>query len=230
MIQNAVEKGLAYTVSLGLLVVFVVLEWLRWHLNIPYSPIVYTIIAVPVLWFGADKIWKIINRVKHLKQGRDGEKTVAQYLAKELGKGYYVFHDVVGNNFNLDHVVVCKRGVFVIETKTYSKRTPDEKIFVKGQKIIINGFRDDKILNQARAGSRWLMDLLSEHTRKNIGVKPVVVFPDWFVDSSQRDKGLDVWVLNHKGLPKFIANEPEKLSEQEQGFIAGFLTHLCKPH
>ncbi|MGD1866748.1 MAG: nuclease-related domain-containing protein [Phormidesmis sp.] len=32
-----------------------------------------------------------------------------------------MFHDVVGKNFNIDHVVIGDTGIFTIETKTYRK-------------------------------------------------------------------------------------------------------------
>ena len=59
-----------------------------------------------------------INRYKRYKSGFEGELKVANYL-KGLGKAYSVFHDVkLPNRFgNIDHIVLGKNGLFVIETK-----------------------------------------------------------------------------------------------------------------
>lgn len=72
---------------------------------------------------------KNIHRIRSIKLGRDGERSVAQYLsivARQLSKedtNMHVYHDLVDDvkQFNIDHVVVSKKGIFVFETKTYRK-------------------------------------------------------------------------------------------------------------
>ena len=43
-------------------------------------------------------------------------------------------------------------------------------------------------------------------TGKSFAVKPVVLYPGWFVEQRPGSKR-DVWVLNEKAFPKFLANE-----------------------
>jgi len=93
-----------------------------------------------VATFSVYKIIKIKKKLKHLRQGRDGERTIGQYLEGLRETGCRVFHDIVGNGLNLDHVVISQHGVFVIETKTYSKPQKGEaKITVAGEQVLING-------------------------------------------------------------------------------------------
>ena len=99
-------------------------EWFRWYYSVPPNPFVYTIVAVIVIVFSVVKILKAKSKLKALKQGRDGEKSVGQYLEKLRKHGAQVFHDIPSKGFNLDHVVIMQSGVYVIETKTYSK--PDK--------------------------------------------------------------------------------------------------------
>jgi hypothetical protein len=58
-------------------------------------------------------------------QGAEGEGTVSGALSWWLSKTYNVFDDVVlevhpGEFIQLDHIVICPAGVFVLETKTWS--------------------------------------------------------------------------------------------------------------
>lgn len=57
--------------------------------------------------------------------GARGEKWVAEILASTLPQGYHVINNIYlplpdGSTTQIDHVVVSRHGVFVIETKTYS--------------------------------------------------------------------------------------------------------------
>ena len=63
----------------------------------------------------------------------DWERAVGQTLEALRRKGYRVFHDLIGEGFNLDHVIISEHGVFSVETKTYSKPAKG------GCKIIYNG-------------------------------------------------------------------------------------------
>jgi len=65
------------------------------------------------------------TRSKWDAQGAGGEGTVSDALSFWLSKAYNVFDDVVlevrsGEFIQLDHLVICPAGVFVLETKTWS--------------------------------------------------------------------------------------------------------------
>jgi hypothetical protein len=65
------------------------------------------------------------TRNKWNTQGAQGEGTVSGALSWWLSKTYNVFDDVVlevrpGEFIQLDHIVICPAGVFVLETKTWS--------------------------------------------------------------------------------------------------------------
>jgi hypothetical protein len=66
-----------------------------------------------------------VTRAKWNAQGAGGEGTVSDALSFWLSKAYNVFDDVVlevrpGEFIQLDHIVICTAGVFVLETKTWS--------------------------------------------------------------------------------------------------------------
>ena len=160
-------------------------------------------------------------------QGREGERAVGQYLEKLRSDGCVVFHDIVAKNFNLDHVIVSKKGIYTIETKTYSKPEKGEaKILFDGEKLSIQGTGSyNQPVIQVNSAATWLKNTLEASTGKTFKVKPVILFPGWFVESTAQGKKSNTWVLNPKALPAYMKNQPELLT-QEEAQMAVF--HLCR--
>jgi hypothetical protein len=52
-----------------------------------------------------------------------------------------------------------------------------------------------------------LNELLSESTGRKFFVRPVVVFPGWYIEQGAGTTR-DIWVLEPKALPAFLAREP----------------------
>ena len=147
---------------------------------------------------------------------RNGERAVGEFLERLRGDGYQVFHDVLGEGFNLDHVLIGPAGVFTIETKTWSKpaKGPAHLAF-DGDSIRKGQSEPDRNpVIQVRAQVGWLKNLLHESTGKEFPVHPVILFPGWFVNNTGRPKP-QLWVLEPKALPKYLANEPTRISESD---------------
>ena len=100
-----------------------------------------------------------------------------------------------------------------METKTYSKPPVGRsEVHFDGKTLLVNGYppyRDP--ITQAKAQAAWSQRILKESTGKDYPVKAVIVFPGWFVQSTQSRKQNDLWVLNPKALPACINNAPPKL-------------------
>lgn len=214
-IQSLVEDTLSsYGTTLIFVIALTLMEWTRWGLNTPYSPIGFTLVCAVIVPICVVQIIKRKREIKFLKQGRDGERAVGQYLELLRESGCRVFHDIIGDGYNIDHVVVCEHGVFAVETKTYSKPSKGEaRIERTESKLVINGATNTNIVIQARAEAISLTNIISESTGRRVNVKPVVLFPGWFVESKSNND--DVWVLNPKALPAFIQNSPKTLSRDE---------------
>lgn len=202
-----------YLLIIAYFAILAILEWWRWYVKQPPSPVHYSVLALAVSPYCVWKLVKARRQLKQLKLGRDGEKAVGQYLEELRVKGYRVLHDIVGSGFNVDHVVFSPRGIFVIETKTISKPNKGEAhVVVSDDSLLLNGMtmeRDPVI--QAKAASGWVKELLKESTGKDFPVKPVVVFPGWYVKGSRND----AWVLNPKALPTYIENEKTVIKPED---------------
>lgn len=206
------------------------LEWWRWYKPMPPSPVLWTILAIAITTYSVFKVLGIRQKVRSLKLGRDGERAVGQYLELLREKGCRVFHDLIGEGFNLDHVVVSEHGIFVIETKTYSKPSKGKPTVNYDGHTLKLGSLDigNKAIIQARAEAGWLNQVLKESTGKEFKIQPVIVFPGWYVESSQDGKHSDVWVLNPKGLPKFIDGATKSISRENMMLVSFHISRFIR--
>lgn len=211
------DEVIKYVVMSALISCWAIMEWLYWFLKTPRSPWLFTIMALITLIYSVVRFIRAKKKIRMLKQGRDGEKAVGQYLERLRENGAQVFHDIPAKGFNLDHVVISKSGIYVIETKTFSKPDKGEaRIIYNGEAVLLHGKIENKHpIIQVKAAVYWLTDLLNESTGKKFNIKPVVVFPGWFIEPTAESKASEVWALNPKALPSFIRNSQNQLEDHE---------------
>jgi hypothetical protein len=139
--------------------------------------------------------------------GYMGERLVADCLAPVARSGFHVFHDVpasVGDRtFNLDHVVVGRSGVWVIETKARRKGRAlpgrdDHKVIYDGQRLSWPWGEDRSGLDQVEANARWLQDFVQRLTGVSAEVNKIVALPGWWVEAVTKRHECRVLVMNPK--------------------------------
>ncbi len=223
-IDRTADKFSEHAMLLGLAGFAAILEWIRWFFNSPPQPVVFTILAAGVAVFVIIKASKTRERLRILRQGRDGEKVIGQCLERLREGGYRVLHDIVGDGFNIDHVLIGPTGVYTIETKTISKPAKGScEIVYDGEKVKVNGFTPDRDpVAQGKAQAGWIKGFLKEVVIKELSVRPVVLYPGWFV--KPQPKGCEVWVLHPDVLPMFLKNEHTCLDRRDIQAIEGCLS------
>lgn len=196
-------------------VLYAVVEWVRWALSDTFRPIMISVFAVIVLGIFVRKFLAARHTIKDLQTGLAGERYIGNYLQNRLLRsGYWVVHDIVDDAGNIDHALIGPGGVFSIETKTRRKRQGENKVSYDGTRVLVNGFAPDRDpVVQAKASAKSLQRILRDYTGMTVDVRPVVLFPDWFVEGQPR--GVETWVLNEKAFAKFVENEPERLSKDD---------------
>jgi hypothetical protein len=224
------EDFLAYPMVTMVLIVVAMLEWLRWYIRLPPQPVIFTLLALSMILFSARKFVVTRRKVRQLKLARDGEKAVGQYLEDLREKGYRVLHDLVGDGFNVDHVLIGPAGVFTVETKTISKPAKGKtEIEYDSEQVTINGYKPDRDpLVQGKAQAHWLGGLLQETTGRRFDVRSMVLYPGWFVKLLTRAPRLDVLVLNPKSLPGFLEKSRAKLSLEDIKLITYHLSRYIR--
>ncbi|MCX6735866.1 MAG: nuclease-related domain-containing protein [Candidatus Parcubacteria bacterium] len=227
------EKLIFYLFYITVIVIVIIGEWVRFFWKFEPHPVVISIVGLIVVIYLVNQIFNNLKDVKKLKKGRDGEREVGQYLEEMRSTGALIFHDILGPNFNIDHVIVSPHGIFTVETKTWSKRAKNESIKFDGKHLIVNGYSPDRDpLAQSLAQSQWLKNLLKESTGKEFIVNPVIVFNGWFVESetTRQVKEYGVLVLNPKALPSFVNNNFTNMSNEDLHLIAYHLArHIQSP-
>lgn len=209
-----------------LLVALAAMEWWRSFFGIPPKPVLFSVIAAVAVAFVAWRRVRLSPDLRALKQAAEGERAVGQFLEALREQGYKVFHDVVSAGFNVDHVIIGPAGVYSVETKTWSKpRQGEARISFDGEKLRAAGLEPDRNpLIQAVAQAGWLRDLLAESTGRVFEVRPVILFPGWFIEPPLGGMSR-VWVLNPKALPAFLEHQKARLSAED---VALASTHLAK--
>lgn len=123
--------------------------------------------------------------------GLDAEMAAGQELDQLMRQGAGVFHDLAGDGFNIDHVVIAPQGVFAIETKGYRKPNrnggaADATVIYDGEALKFPEWSGTGPLRQAARQARWLAEWLTSATGDKIEVNPVVALPGWYVERKGR--------------------------------------------
>jgi hypothetical protein len=193
-----------------------IMEWYGYLAHAPRRPWLFTLATVAATAIAAVRLAPIVRQIRQLKQGRDGERIVAEQLDVLKRDGSFVLHDVLGDGFNLDHVIVSTKGIFAVETKTLSKPQPKATVVFDGQSLTVDGARLSRNpIEQVRAQMTWLANLLKQSTGRTLPVRGVVVFPSWWTRQTGRARDSGIWVLEPKAVRGYLAHEPDRLSAED---------------
>ncbi len=153
----------------------------------------------------------IIWRSGNFLVGALGEYLVTREL-KKFGDNYYVFNDLNFTKMQIDHTLICPKGIFTIETKTYFG-----KIFGNGNerywKQYINKapIRRYSPIKQGRRHSVKLFELLK---KKGLSkrIKTIVVFAG---PAKVKVAPKPIPVLYRKQLYDYLSRKPDTINEKE---------------
>ena len=211
VIERQINDRIMFAGIIGMLTIF---EWARWAFEIKVNPLVSTTAFIIISVAIVPGIVRTRKQVRAMRLGRDGERAVGQTLEQLRRHGYRVFHDILGPSWNIDHVVVGPGGVFTVETKTLSKPFTGRAVIRYGKQTLKKGpFDLSNCLGQARAQAAYVEGWLKDATGQHYAVQPTLVFPGWYVNSS--DTGAEVWVMDPKDLIKRVQARDARLSPEQ---------------
>ncbi len=177
-----------------------------------YIYLIFALLFVPLIPLSAYLFYKAYTNYNHAARwltGYNGEIKVAKILKKL--KNYRVINDVpLKNKTNIDHVVLGKNGIFVIETKNvcgriYVNGKNWERIKIKnGKKLVVK----ENPINQARRNAYLLARYIKSKTGKNYPVKAVVVLANSRV--KKKIKNSKTPILTIKEINKYIKSYKAK--------------------
>ncbi|MBN1930720.1 MAG: NERD domain-containing protein [Desulfobacterales bacterium] len=196
----------------------------------------FIIIGVIFTGYISFKLVQLLNRRRKIRLGYEGEVAVGQELNQMMRYGYYVYHDFVADQFNIDHIVLGPAGVFAVETKARTKPTSDNRkadatVIYDGKCLQFSNWKDVKTLDQAERQAKWLGQWLSSATGEQTQVKPVVALPGWYINRTSKN---GIPVVNPKVFESYFKSIKEKrLDESRIIRIAHQIDQRCRniiPH
>ena len=166
----------------------------------------FAVAVVGFIVYFTRKLLKIGARLDNLRAGYDAEVAVGQELDQLMREGAAVFHDLPADNFNIDHVVIARQGVFAVETKGFTKPNrnrgrEDAKVVFDGHSLQFPTWTTREPLEQAERQAAWLGKWLSAAIDSPVRALPVVALPGWFVERKGRG---DVRVYSGRELAEML--------------------------
>jgi hypothetical protein len=169
------------------------------------------------------------TRLEAFLKGAKGEERVARELAF-LPADHSVFHGlaaaraaIMPHGGDYDHVIVCRAGVFLVETKNWSGR-----ITVENGRVLYDGREPDRPpLEQVKGAAARLKRQVREACGLDVTVHPVLCFAaDTLAGGNQGVGG--VVVCNARSINAVLTDTVEQaLPAPAQVAICGFLRGLA---
>ncbi len=174
---------------------------------------------------------KLTERSSRLRQGYEGEVAVAQELNQLMRLGGFVFHDVPGEGFNIDHVVVLPNGVYAVETKSRMKPKrgrgiEDATVIFDGNRLNFPNWSEAKPIEQASRQAQWLSRWLTSAVGENVKVRPALALPGWKVERRSTSNVVIYSGKNATGIFGKLFNSAQ--SEEMCSRIAHQLEQRCR--
>ena len=192
--------------------------------------IIIIFIIISISFFIVRIIKKLAVRNK-FSLGYFGEITTAQYLQKLAPNDHFIYHDFPANNFNIDHIVIGKTGVYAIETKTRSKITSKNdknhsKAEYNGKELFFSNSRETKYLEQTKRQAAWLSNWLKSSTGETVPVIPVLSLPGFFVLTKVKNPG--IYVVNPKRIYEIFKSSRIELDDKKIKQIVHQVEEKCR--
>ena len=195
------------------------------ELNLTFA-IILTIVTVGIFIYGFRKSRRLIKHMRNCYKGMEGERLVGEMLNMMSNDSVRVFHDVCGDCFNVDHLIISTRGIFTIETKHYDRKKGYKFLYQDG-KLLFNGRQCKTILNQMDGEASFISEKLESLCGRVYPIQKVAVIIGAYIENPTRDFS-KYWILNESGFPKFFEKTKESLSIDEVRSIANQVTEWLK--
>lgn len=203
--QELVERvtSLETDLLLGVMLMYIALPlafmgWVGTHFRldaVQWGLVETTFLLVAVALFGYG-LRDYIRAYRARERARDGllaERVTGMQLNRLIAHGCTVMHDLPGDGFNIDHVVIAPRAVYAVETKSFRKPSQEDvslnyTVAFDGALLRFPDFVEKAALEQARGQAQWLSRVLREALGRDVPVVPALALPGWLIIQSD-----EVW-------------------------------------
>lgn len=193
-------------------------------------PILAGIGAMITIFYLA-KIMRLLKKRRIIRLGYEGYITVGQELNQLMLDGNYVYHDFPADEFNIDHIVVGRSGIFVVETKARSKpsfhnRRQNATVEYNGKMLNYPDGEDFQIIEQAERQASWLSNWISSAIGEPVAARAIVALPGWFVKRTSAD---GISVVNPEQFSSLFKHiKPRTLTDEMINCIVHQIEQKCR--
>ena len=176
-------------------------------LGLPVALIVFVGIIYWIKAMGA-KADAYADRALDARRGAVAEEAVGNLLG-DLPPGYFVVHDFVSKKWNIDHIVISKKGILTVETKSHRG-----VVSCEGEMLKRDGKPFEKdFIKQAWAQALFIRDLLKRHGISAPKPQPVLLFANADVQVRQQVRGVEI--ISRRYLPVYLRILPNRMNAYE---------------
>lgn len=195
------------------------------------SPVIYFLLSAGASVYFGKRIYRTTRSKSNYRLGFEGERFVGEELSRLIAHKFEIYHDVPFENFNLDHVLVGPRGIFVVETKTRRKPLDGSgeakyRVQFDGKLLHWPWGSDAHGIEQAKNNAKTLGNWLNSATAENIKATPILGLPGWMVDRKTAANG--IYVLNPKEIFGVCSSQPPIINDQQIQRIRHQLDQKCR--
>lgn len=191
------------------------------------------VISIAGCLWASLRAFQRFKEAENIRLGLRGEQAVAEALNEAADCGFRSFHDLPAEDtWNIDHVAVGTRGVFLIETKARRRRGSRNgqrahEVLYDGQCLQFPSYQTSKPIEQARNNAKWLSNFLEKKTGEPVWVEPLVVLPGWYVQNAGK-QNFPVKAMNAVYLPGYLRGQGEKIGAAQVRRIIAALDEKCR--
>lgn len=174
--------------------------------------------------------WIRVRKVNRVCERQEGRRLVGQFLQRKLGGQGVLLSHVEIDGFAVDHVLIHRKGVFVIDTEVWERAEDSEGVISFDGKLLRkdSDVVTDSPVAKTMAAAEALRKRLQRETRFMVWVTPVLLFPGWRVDML-RGAMAKAWVYAPTDLPGRIAKCPDNLEGCDLRALVDIITGKAEP-
>jgi hypothetical protein len=176
-------------------------------LGLPVAMVVFVGI---IYWIKAmgDKADSYSMRALDARRGALAEEDVGNLLG-ELPADYFIVNDFASKRENIDHIVISKKGILTVETKSHKG-----VVTCEGEVLKRDGKSFEKdFISQAWRQTFFIRDLLASQSISAPKPQPVILFTNADVQVRKQVRGVEI--VSRRYFPVYLNRLPNRMSAAE---------------
>ena len=232
-IQDLNDEITAFITSASIIPLLLTCVYLIWLISEGERGSTGNLLFILGIGFTGYLVWKVLKLIelrKSLRIGLGNEMATGEELNRLMLDGYLVYHDLPGERFNIDHILVGPSGVFAVawarSKGSRGNRMAEARVTYDGERLVFPSGTTKQPIDQAKAQAAWLSKWLSNAVGDPVKVSPMVTIPGWYIERKSPD---GIPVLNPKQVKTYLDGRKETVvSESMIKRICHQLEQKCR--